>query len=82
MHVDDVIDKTILEMLEALEPGKSISPMDAAKRVEPEAWNPLLARVKRRAMALARDGRIVIIRKGKPVPDLGAVKGVIRLRLP
>ncbi len=34
------------------------------------------------AMALAREGRVAILRKGKPVPAGEPIRGVIRLALP
>jgi hypothetical protein len=46
-----------------------------------EAWRSLLTPVRRAAIALARDGRVLVLRKGKPVPPEG-VKGVIRLAAP
>ena len=44
-------------------------------------WRPLMGRVRQAAMALARQGRVEILRKGKPVPPV-EVRGVIRLRQP
>jgi hypothetical protein len=38
--------------------------------------------VKQQAVHLARDGDIVVLRKGKPVEDPARVKGVVRYRLP
>ncbi len=61
--------------------GRSLCPSEAARRLAPEDWRPLMARVRREAIALAREGRIEILRKGKPVdPDAG-IRGVIRLRI-
>jgi len=60
---------------------KSLCPSEAARRLAPEAWRPLMARVRREAITLAREGRIEILRKGKPVDPDGAIRGVIRLRI-
>ena len=62
--------------------GKSICPSEVARALAPgeeAAWRPLLGRVRATAVRLAGEGRIEILRKGKPVPPAG-VKGVIRLR--
>jgi hypothetical protein len=61
--------------------GKSLCPSEAARRLAPEAWRPLMARLRREAIALAREGRIEILRKGRPVDPDGAIRGVIRLRI-
>ena len=44
-----------------------------------DAWRARLADVRREAVRLAREGRIAILRKGKPI-DPDEVRGVIRLR--
>jgi hypothetical protein len=81
--MDDRIDTTILELCAARGLRSSICPSEAARALAPEGadWRPLMGRVRRRAVALAREGRIAILRKGKPVADLDAIKGVIRLRI-
>lgn len=61
--------------------GKSLCPSEAARRLAPEDWRPLMAGVRREAIALAREGRIEILRKGKPVNPAAAIRGVIRLRI-
>ncbi|KAA2212316.1 DUF3253 domain-containing protein [Teichococcus oryzae] len=61
-------------------PGKSICPSEVARALAPEEhWRSLMTPVRDAALALQRDGRIEILRKGKPVPP-EAVRGVIRLR--
>jgi hypothetical protein len=57
----------------------SICPSEVARALA-EEWRPLLGPVRLAAFALALDGRIEILRKGKPVDPFG-VRGVIRLRL-
>ncbi len=61
--------------------GKSICPSDVARALGGEDWHPLMAPVRSAAFALAREGRLLVLRKGKPV-DPEAVKGVIRLAVP
>ncbi|MCM0021582.1 MAG: DUF3253 domain-containing protein [Tagaea sp.] len=80
---ENPIAATILRLAEAAGAGKSISPEDAARALagdEPN-WQRLLPRVRQAAGDLARADAIEILRKGKPVADLDAVKGVVRYRL-
>jgi hypothetical protein len=50
-----------------------------ARAVSAENWRPLLGAVRKVAADLARQGKIEILRKGKPInPD--EMRGVIRLR--
>jgi hypothetical protein len=45
-----------------------------------EEWRPLLTHVRAAARRLAEEGRIDILRHGKPILP-SEIKGVIRLRL-
>ncbi|MBP0443954.1 DUF3253 domain-containing protein [Roseomonas sp. SSH11] len=71
----------ILRQAEACPPGRSLSPSDIAKALYPENWQSILTPVRQAAVALQREGRLEVLRKGKPVPP-AEVRGVIRLRLP
>jgi DNA-binding GntR family transcriptional regulator len=75
----------ILRQAASCRPGSSISPSDVAQALAPgeDAWRPLLGPVREAAFALARQGTLEILRKGKPVPPPGpeGVRGVIRMRL-
>lgn len=77
----DPIEASIFEKLSRRDAGKSICPSEVAKDVEPERWQRMMPRVRAIAVGLAREGRLVITKKGKPV-DPDAFKGVIRLKLP
>ena len=77
----DPIEAAILDQLAALPAGKSISPDDVAKALQPEQWQRMTGKVRGVAVGMARQGRIIITKKGKPM-DPNAFKGVIRLRLP
>ena len=79
--MSDPIETAILEKLAKLGPGKSIEPADVARELQPEQWQRMLPKVRHAALALMRQGRLTITKKGKPV-DPNAFKGVIRLRLP
>jgi hypothetical protein len=73
----------ILRVAGAAGPGKSSSPEDIARDMaagDPN-WQRMLPHVREAGLALARAGAIEILRKGKPVADLDAVKGVVRYRL-
>ena len=86
----DPVAETILALL-AERGGKSIDPIDAARAFaatrakpedSPELWRRYLPAARQQALHLARAGRIVILRKGKPADPHKPVKGVIRLALP
>lgn len=78
----DPIAGEILRLTEACGREKSICPSEVARALaggESGPWRPLMGRVREAALGLAREGRIEILRKGRPVPPDG-VRGVIRLR--
>ena len=75
----DPVEAVILERLAGMPAGKSISPEQVARAVDPESWRHLLGRVRAVAIGLARQGRLVITRHGKPA-DPDTFKGVYRLR--
>jgi hypothetical protein len=76
------VEAAIFELLEAkVAPGKSVSPEEVARAVDPEGWRRLLGQVRAIARGLARQGKLVILRHNKPA-DPGDFKGVYRIRLP
>ena len=75
------IEAAIFELLAAAPPGKSISPDEVAKAVDPEGWRRLLGQVRGTAIGLARIDKLIITRHGKPA-DPDHFKGVYRLKLP
>jgi hypothetical protein len=65
-------------------PDKTVDPQEAARALggsHPDQWGPLMQPIRRVAVALAEQGRLVILRKGKPV-DPRNFKGVYRLTAP
>jgi len=77
----EAIESAILDLLAQREAGLTISPMDVARRLggdHPDGWGPLMQPIRRVAVRLALDGRLQILRKGKPVDPLD-FKGVYRL---
>ncbi|WP_299442997.1 DUF3253 domain-containing protein [uncultured Rhodospira sp.] len=78
----DAIADAILRRVATCDPGRTVAPADIAQDLAEGAsgdWRALLRPVRTVAIALARQGRIGIYRKGKPVADPADVKGVIRL---
>ncbi|QRG05103.1 DUF3253 domain-containing protein [Xanthobacter dioxanivorans] len=72
----------LLRLSAACAPGKSLSPMDAAQALMPkDQWQRALPLVRRVAVRLALDGRLMIYRKGKVV-DPADFRGVYRLGPP
>ncbi len=85
---DDPVARAILELLETVPPGRSISPVAAARAFAltrarpgdpPDAWRRYLPAVRQQALHLARARRIAILRKGKPIDPHAPFKGVVRL---
>jgi hypothetical protein len=88
---DDPVAAAILSFLAERGPGKSVSPVQAAQAVAaprarpgdpPDLWRRYLPAVRQQALHLARRGRLVILRKGKPADPHKPIKGVVRLALP
>lgn len=78
---EDRIETAILTLVEQRGAGKSICPSEAAREAFGDDWNAHMRHVRSAAIHLARQGRISILRKGKPV-DPETFKGVYRLALP
>ena len=80
----EAIEATILDLVAARGPGKTICPSEAARALiggDPDRWGPLMPDVRRVAVRLMKEGRVVIRRKGRPV-DPDDFKGVYRLSVP
>jgi hypothetical protein len=75
------IELAIFDLLGRQAPGKSVSPEEVARTVDPEGWRRALGSVRSEAVGLARQGRLVITRHNRPA-DPDAFKGVYRLKLP
>lgn len=76
------VETAIFDLLNAkVAPGKSVSPEEVARAVDPEGWRRLLGQVRAVSRGLARQGKLVILRHNKPA-DPEDFKGVYRLRLP
>jgi hypothetical protein len=75
------IELAIFDLLGRQAAGKSVSPEEVARAVDPEGWRRTLGQVRSEAVGLARQGRLVITRHNRPA-DPDAFKGVYRLKLP
>jgi hypothetical protein len=75
------VETAIFDLLAKVAPGKSVSPEEVARAVDPEGWRRMLGHVRATAVGLARQNRLVITRHGKPA-DPDQFRGVYRLRLP
>jgi hypothetical protein len=79
--VSEAVETAIFDLLAKAAPGKSVSPEEVARAVDPKGWRRLLGYVRAVARGLARQDRLVILRHNKPA-DPEDFKGVYRLRLP
>jgi hypothetical protein len=78
------IEAEILRLVDERGPDKTICPSEAARSFAGPAgdeWGAMMPLVRRAAIRLAGEGRLVISRKGKPV-DPHDFKGVYRLGAP
>ena len=78
------IEEALLRLIAEREAGKTVDPQEAARELggaHPDQWGPLMQPIRRAAVALAEQGRVVILRKGKAV-DPRDFKGMYRLVAP
>ncbi|MEZ5954420.1 MAG: DUF3253 domain-containing protein [Hyphomonas sp.] len=78
----NAVREAILELTAACGPGKTISAEQAARAVSDKNFQRVLKDVRAEAVRLHKAGTVLIYRKGKPVEDPDAFKGVYRLGLP
>jgi hypothetical protein len=81
---ETAIEETLLAFAAERGPEKTFCPSEAARTLggpHPDGWGPLMQPVRRVAVRLALAGRLVILRKGKPVDPLD-FRGVYRLSQP
>ena len=78
------IEATMLELVGARGAGRTISPTEVARALggdKPDGWGPLMQPIRLTAIRLMKEGRVTILRKGRPV-DPDDFKGVYRLTAP
>jgi hypothetical protein len=74
---------TLLALAAERGQGKTICPSEVARALggpHPDGWGPLMQPVRRVAVRLMKEGRIAILRKGRPV-DPDDFRGVYRIAL-
>jgi len=83
-------DPVILYIIRAVERGSPVAPRDIAIEIADDrakenspkdAWRKYFLAVKQQAKHLAREGRISILRRGKPI-DPNKMKGLVKFSLP
>jgi hypothetical protein len=80
----NTIEAVLLRLIAEHGPGQTVDPQEAARALggpHPDGWGPLMQPIRRVAVALAEQGRAVILRKGKAV-DPRDFKGVYRIAAP
>ncbi|WP_439580400.1 DUF3253 domain-containing protein [Elioraea sp.] len=83
MAAPDLLADTILRLCAERGAGRSICPSDVARAIagpDETRWRLLMHPVREAAFRLAREGRIQVLRKGRPIPPEQA-RGVIRLAI-
>ena len=81
---DARIEAAMLALLTERGPEARIDPVEIARNLggaHPDGWGPLMKPVRAVAVRLAREGRITVLRKGRPV-DPEDFRGVYRLANP
>lgn len=81
---DGELEAALLALAAQRGEGKTICPSEAARALggdHPDGWGPLMQPIRRTAVRLMKEGKLVITRKGRPV-DPDDFRGVYRLRLP
>lgn len=80
---EDIV-RTMLDLVTERGPGKTICPSEVARALggpHPDGWGPLMNPIRRAAVALMKEGRVLIRRKGRPV-DPDDFRGVYRIGPP
>jgi hypothetical protein len=80
----NALEQCILRLVAERGIDRTICPSEAARAFggdHPDQWGPLMQPIRRLAVRLAKEGRIVITRKGRAV-DPDDFRGVYRLGLP
>lgn len=86
LHADETeIERLMLALVAERGPGKTCCPSEIARAIggpHPDGWSPLMQPVRRVAVRLMKEGRVMILRKGKSVADPDDFRGIYRLGLP
>ena len=83
----EILDRIAAELLRAASeraPDKTACPSEVARAIgggHPDQWGPLMQPIRKVAVRLANEGRLIITRKGKTV-DPNDFRGVYRIGMP
>ncbi|MFD4638085.1 DUF3253 domain-containing protein [Lentzea sp. NPDC058436] len=76
------LEQSILDLLEARGPAKSICPSEAARAVGDEGWHDLMEPAREVARELAVQGRVVVTSGEKVLSPDEEWRGPVRIRWP
>jgi hypothetical protein len=79
--MSQTVEETLFDLLSQVRKGDSLSPNDVAKAIDATNWRRELPKVRGVIIGLARQGKLEVLRKGKPIEPEG-FKGIYRVRLP
>jgi ribosomal protein S12 methylthiotransferase accessory factor YcaO len=79
VDTERALENAITELLDGRAPGKTICPSEAARRVDPQDWRPLMESARRVAARLVEAGEVEMTQQGQVV-DPATAKGPVRLR--
>jgi len=82
MSHDDAIAHAIFTLLDTRAATASICPSEVARSLAPDAWRPLMPRVRAAARALAAAGRLEVLQGGRVIAGDIEPRGPIRLARP
>ncbi len=77
--VEADLESAITDLLDQRGAGKTICPSEAARRVDPQEWRPLMEPARRAARRLVDSGEIEMTQQGEVV-DPATATGPVRLR--
>lgn len=75
------IKATILKEAAMRGPEKSTCPSEIARKLFPENWRAHMPAIREEAIALQKQGLVLITQKGESV-DTAEIKGPIRIKIP
>ena len=79
MDTERALENAITELLDTRGEGKTICPSEAARRVDPEDWRPLMDPARRVAARMVEAGEVEMTQQGRVV-DPATATGPVRLR--
>jgi hypothetical protein len=78
------LEEAMLAFISERGPGAMIDPAEIARALggpQPDGWGPLMQPIRQVAVRLMKAGKIVILRKGRPV-DPDDFRGLYRIGVP